>query len=149
MNLHDGRLFSLETHHDLRQPVMCNMPKSMRMSRQAFSLRKVRSTNKAESKMKSDLKSAWIYPRTLEVGPLHSRRHCSKLHALQTCPSPRFDNRPLSAQVPVNASFRQASPDNLCCVHPHVILDPSSFNTVCTLNSGCLWLLRFVSVWLE
>ena len=36
---------------------------------------------------------------------------------------------PLSAHVPVNTSFRQTSPDNLCCVHPHVVLN---LNTVYT-----------------
>ena len=54
-------------------------------------------------------------------------------HALQACRSslaPRSDNRPLSAHVPVNTSFRQASPDNLCCVHRHVVLVSSSLNTV-------------------
>ena len=58
---------------------------------------------------------------------LPSRRHRSTLHALQTCPS---DNRPLSAHVPANTSFRQASPNNMCCVHIHVFLGQSSFNTV-------------------
>ena len=74
---------------------------------------------------------------------LHRRRHHSKLHAWQSCPShivPKID-------LSTHTSFRQASPDTLCCVHPHVFLDPSSFNTVYSelwmsgfsVSSGCCW----------
>ena len=63
--------------------------------------------------------------------PFTADGHCSKLHALKTCPlAPRSDNRHLSAHVRVNTSFRQASRDDLCCVHRHVLWGPSSFNTV-------------------
>ena len=126
---------------------MCNMSQSMRMSRQEYSLCKVRNTDNTERKVKNDLKSAWIYPRPLgSDAPRHSRRHRSKLHALQTCPShlaPTID----LAHVPVNPSFRQASLDNLRCVHFHIFLDPSSFNTVYSevwlsgfsVSSRCSW----------
>ena len=140
-------LCSLKTHNDLRQPVMCDMSKSMRMSRQEHSLRQVRNTNNTERRIKSDLRSAWINPRPSGVG-------CSP--SQQTTPlktpcvanlslAPRSDNRPLSAHIPVNTSFRQASLDNLCCVHPHVFLDP---NKVC-FRILAVWFLRFVSMWLE
>ena len=38
--------------------------------------------------------------------------------------APRSDNRPLSAHVPVNTSFRQASADKPVLRAPHVLLDP-------------------------
>ena len=95
--------------------------------------------------IKGDLKSAWINPHPSGSDALlQCRRHRPKLHALRTCPWHSHSDRPLSAQVPVNTSFRQASSDNLCCVH---LLDPSSFNTVhyefwlsgVSVSSRCSW----------
>ena len=104
---------------------MGNMSKSMRMSRQEYSLFKVRNTNNME-----------IYPhspRGRMFPPL--KTPCIANLSL----TPDSDNQPLSAHVPVNTSFRQASPDNPCCAHQHVVLDPSSFNT----EYSELWLSGF------
>ena len=137
MNLHDEKLFSLEIHHDLRQPVMCNMSKSCACHVWSTICAKTDST---ASRVKNDLKSAWICPRSSRSdAPLHSRRHCSKLHALQTCPwhslVPTID---LSAQTSQCTRHFVKHHHTTCaaCI-------PTSFwvqarSTWCTLNSGCL-----------
>ena len=42
---------------------MCNMSKSMRMSPPEYSLCKVGNSNNTESRVKNDLRSAWICPK--------------------------------------------------------------------------------------
>ena len=42
---------------------MCNISKSMHMSRKEYSLCKVKNTNDTASRKKNDLKSAKIYPK--------------------------------------------------------------------------------------
>ena len=41
---------------------MCNISKSMRMSRPEYNLCAIKNTNNTENMMKNDLKIAWIYP---------------------------------------------------------------------------------------
>ena len=42
---------------------MCNISKSMRMSRPEYNLCAIKNTNNTENMMKNDLKIAWIYPK--------------------------------------------------------------------------------------
>ena len=101
--------------------MLCNMSKSMHMSRLEH-----RNTNNTESRVKNDLRSAWKNPRPPGLdAPLHSRRHRSKLHALEICPLHLVPTIDLSAHTsPVNTSFRQASADKPVLRAPHVLLDP-------------------------
>ena len=64
---------------------MWNMSKSMRMSRQEYSLCKVRNANNNESK--NDLKSAWIYPRRTREFAWLFQQPCVHTDSRRLCPA--------------------------------------------------------------
>ena len=121
---------------------MCNMPKSMRMSRPEYDLCTVRNANNTDHKMKNDLESAWIYPRPSgSDASFHCSPHRSTLHASSFSLVPGTSFRQLNSQrkrpgehvIPSSIAgepVQRASPRRSGL--------KLALSVRCTLNSGCL-----------